>query len=100
MAQNQTFEDIVYQALASDLSGRAEFAERVGLSFQDADTGLFKRDTYAALGYPRQIFVRDYVQRYRRGGLAERLVEVYPKATWSGGATLVEDENPDSNTAL
>lgn len=85
------------RAAISDLMVRAAFAARTGLSFQDS-TGTFKRDLYKALGYKDKLEVRDFRGRYERGGVAERIVEAYPKATWSGGAYLQEDPDPDITT--
>ena len=55
---------------------------------------------YAALGYPRQITIAEYRERYKRGDIAARIVEAYPKATWRGGAELIEDEDPGTETAF
>lgn len=40
----------------------------------------------------------DFRDRYLRGGIAERIIEAYPRATWSGGARLVEDPDPTTDT--
>jgi len=80
------------RALASVLVERAMFAQRHGLSFND------KRDLYSVLGYARTLLGQDYRARYTRGGLARRIVEVYPKATWRGGLEIFEDENPNVDT--
>jgi len=53
-----------------------------------------------ALGYDRKILPRQYRWRYDRGGIAARLVEAKPFATWRGGGELVEDEDPDTETAF
>ena len=41
-----------------------------------------KRDLYQALGYKRALRYDDYYQRYRRGGIAKRLIDAFPAATW------------------
>jgi hypothetical protein len=79
---------------ASDLLARAKFAARAGITFQG------KRDLYEVLGYPRLIHPKDYRDRYERQGIAARVVEALPKATWRGGAELVEDEDPEVETAF
>lgn len=74
----------------SDFARR--FIGREGLTFGG------KRDLYEALGYPRTLTVGDYRERWRRGGIAGRIVDAYPFATWRGGAELVEVDDPDVST--
>ena len=57
-----------------------------------------KRSEYTALGYEETLSYDIYLDRYERGGIAERLVEAHPRATWSGGATIVETHNVASET--
>jgi hypothetical protein len=76
----------------SSLVGRLEWVRQAGLTFGTL------RDLYATLGYKRVLTINDYRDRYRRGGIAERIVEAYPLATWAGGARIVEDPNPDLET--
>lgn len=78
--------------VASAMLGRLDFANRTGKQFDG------KRDLYRVLGYTRVITPADYRQRYERNGVAARIVETYPKATWRSGFALVEDENIDSVT--
>jgi len=73
---------------------RLQFLNQAGITF------LGKRDLYNALGYERNLVPRDYRERYMRGGVAGRVVEVFPKATWRGGGYVYEDESPDVDTAL
>ena len=80
------------RAMASDLAGRAGLASLAGLTFGGA------RDLFEALGYKRNLLAEDYRDRYKRNGIAARIVEAYPKATWRGGAKLVEDEDPEIST--
>lgn len=77
-----------FRALGEMLQ-RANFAVRSGLTFGG------KRDLYAALGYTPTLGIGDYRSRYKRGDIATRVVDAYPKATWRGGAELVEDEDPE-----
>ena len=74
--------------------GRTDFARRVGILFNN------KRDTYATLGYDKALSILHYRDRYERGGIAERIIDSYPFATWSGGARVVESPNPDTETAF
>lgn len=68
----------------SPLVARAEYARLAG------KTHGGDRDMYAALGYPRTLSFRDYWEEYMRGGIAERIIEAYPRATWTGGASIVD----------
>lgn len=72
----------------SDLMSRSSLAGMAGLTFQG------KRDLYSALGYKRALTPQDYRDRFKRGDVAPRVVEAYPKATWRGGAELIEEEDP------
>lgn len=74
------------------LHARLQFARLAGMSFGD------KRDLYAILGYNRQITTQEYRDRYARGGIAGRIVDVYPNATWRSEFDVVEDEDPKQKT--
>lgn len=77
------------------LDGRALLASYLGQSFGG------RRDTYQALGYPpagRDIGIARYRERYERGGIASRIVEAYPRATWSDGAYIQDDPDPEVQT--
>ena len=76
----------------SDIVNRAHLASKVGATFG----GL--RDMECALGYQDRLSYADYLHRYRRGGIAKRLIEAFPDATWLGGPSLVEDPAPDVET--
>ncbi len=69
---------------ASVLLGRARLANLVGTTFEGS------RDLYKYLGYKRTLTFDDYDQRYRRGGIAGRVVDVYPQATWRNPPKLVD----------
>lgn len=56
------------------------------------------RDIEEQLGYLEVIDAEDYRHRYERGDIAERIVEAFPKATWRGGAQIVEDPDPGKTT--
>jgi hypothetical protein len=87
--------EATFRALQTDiLLARAAFARQAGLTFDG------KRDEYEVLGYGRQITNRQYREEYSRGGIAGRIVDVMPDATWRGDPAmeLVENENPDTDT--
>lgn len=58
------------------------------------------RDLYEVLGYKRRLRLQDYRERYKRGGIAKRVVNAFPKATWRGEVELIEDSNPETLTAF
>lgn len=74
------------------LAARFEFARHHGMSFGGA------RDEYAIFGYDDQITARQYRDEYKRGGIAGRIVDAFPKATWRGKVELIEDEDPEKKT--
>lgn len=78
--------------LASTLVSRAGLARAAGKSFGG------KRDLYNALGYPDSITLQMYREMYERGGIASRIVELEPRATWRGGWSVFDDGDPDSET--
>lgn len=80
------------RSAASALVSRFDFAKRAGVTFGG------KRDVYNALGYPAALEVQDYRERYQRGGVAKRLVEAFPKATWSRDVRVVDDPDPGEET--
>lgn len=92
MTTRQKSDPILALRTLSDLMGRSSLAGMAGLTFQG------KRDLYSALGYKRALQPQDYRDRFKRGDVAARVVEAFPKATWRGGAELIEDEDPTVET--
>lgn len=78
----------------SDIASRAGLAARAGQSFGGA------RDLYNALGYKRDLESADFRARFRRNAVARRIVTALPDATWRGQGELVEDEDPNIDTAF
>lgn len=77
----------------SALVSRAEFGRtHLGQSFG----GL--RDINAVLGYDATLDYNKYNARFERGGIAERIVTLFPDSTWGTGAEIIEDEDPDVET--
>ena len=81
----------IYRA-ASAASSRLRFSQDTGLSFG----GL--RDYDVSLGYDPKPTIASYRQRYNRWGIAKRIVEAYPQATWSEQARISEDPDPKVTT--
>ncbi len=53
---------------------------------------------WTTLGYPESVSVAEYRRMYERGGVAEAVVEAFPKATWRGELKIYEDEDPEKDT--
>ncbi len=68
------------------------FSQRYGLTFDG------RRDLNFIYGHPKVLTPEDYEAKYERGGIAKRIVEALPKATWRGGGELIEDEDLDAFT--
>lgn len=75
-----------------ELLSRLAFAEATGLTFD----GL--RSVEHALGYQDRLEIADFRRRFRRGGVARKLVEFEPKATWRAGIDVVEDPRESVTT--
>jgi hypothetical protein len=90
--QPNTGEVAALRALAGIIESRLSLAGAAGKTFGG------KRDLYAALGYQRTLSAQDYRARFKRGGIARRIVTAFPSATWRGGGELIEDDNPDRLT--
>jgi uncharacterized protein len=68
-----------FAAAASILLERSKFASLAGF-----DTHSGSREIFKVLGYPAAISFRDYQSRFRRGGIAKRIVKALPSMMgWS-----------------
>ena len=74
----------MFRAAVGMLQGRANLAARAGLTFQG------QRDLYEYLGYKRNLEYADFYSRYKRGGIASRIVDAYPQATWRQQPILLD----------
>ncbi len=70
---------------ASVLLSRINLANQAGKTFEG------KRDLYETLGYKRTLLFQDYYDRYKRGGIARRIVNAYPNATWRNAPKIVSE---------
>jgi len=52
------------------------------------------RDMTQALGYKPDLSAEDYAARYARNGVSNRLINIFPKATWAAGCEILEIEDP------
>jgi len=78
--------------LGQILTRRNQWLSQAGKTF-DGD-----RDLYTKLGYKRNLSYSDYLDRYNRGGVANRVIEVKPKATWRNQPIVVDDVNSEEPT--
>ncbi|MFI5223236.1 MAG: anti-CBASS protein Acb1 family protein, partial [Nitrospirales bacterium] len=85
---------INFRAAASALLQRYQFARQAGMTFAG------KRDMWTVLGYPavNDLTTQDFLDRYERGGIAGRVVDVLPAGTWRGEMELIEEEDPNEIT--
>lgn len=79
--------------LLADTIGRAQMGAYLGKSYGG------NRDIYTALGWPKNIPFDQYYSRYKRDGVASRIVKAAPDATWRKKPTLTDDPD-NSDTAF
>jgi hypothetical protein len=79
---------------ADSMLERLSWAKMAGITFNG------KRDLWEAFGYDDTVTIQQYRMKYRRGGIAKRIVDALPNATWRGGIELIETENPKQVTAF
>ncbi len=70
----------------SVLLSRLNLANQAGKTFEG------ERDLYKTLGYKRTLRFQDYYDRYKRGGIARRIVNAYPNATWRNAPKIVSED--------
>src|SRR5262245_577781 len=69
------------------LMARAMMASMLGMQFGG------ERDVWEAAGYDRLILPRAYVDMYRRGDIAQRIVNIFADETWRLAPALVDGED-------
>jgi hypothetical protein len=85
---------LLMAATVTDALKRRGQSGRLGKQYGD------KRDLYNVLGYLHTPSVEDYWQMYLRQDLASRIINAPADATWSEAPEIVEDDNPDTETAF
>lgn len=76
-------------SLAGALVSRANFAASLGMSYSG------NRDIYKALGYPINIFYKDYAARYIRQDMAKAIIDRPANLTWQGGLIVQESKDKE-----
>lgn len=79
--------------MASAIVSRAQLANQAGLSFKG------NRDLYEQLGYDRVLDFNKFTDRYARGGIASRIIEAFPTATWRNPPLVSVRGNEEFNKA-
>lgn len=85
-----------YQAVGGgELKSRMDMQRRMGSS-----TGQYggSRDMYGTLGYAESISFDDYLTRYIRQDIAQRIVNAPADKTWSEFPELVDDEDREEQS--
>lgn len=81
-----------FSSLSSYLASRYIFSRYNGLYGFNTQYGG-RRDLNLILGYDEVIDSTLYRYEYERGGLAERIVKIFPKATWGNRFDVKDDPN-------
>lgn len=89
---HDTAPSLAHLRVLSALVDRIDLARHHGFQFSG------DRDLYKALGYKWPVSLQDYRDRYRRGGIAKRIVDAKPQATWRDPPEVVEDEDTQRAT--
>ena len=80
------------KAASSILLARSRLGNLAGVTYEG------DRDLYKYLGYKRTLSFDDYNQRYLRGGIAGRIVDAYPQATWRAVPSIFELGTQEEDT--
>ena len=75
------------QLLTSPLVNRFRLGRRAGLTYGG------KRDLYEVFGYQQLLQYNDYVSRFERNGIANRIVTAYPQATWRNPPSIFDTDD-------
>ncbi len=76
-------------AAASVLSRRVDIMGQLGSTFGG------DRRVYQIFGWPTSPTFDTYYHLYKRGGIAKRVVDAYPKATWRTSPTVQDGDGSD-----
>jgi hypothetical protein len=85
-AERRNREMFAMNAVTSELVARNLLASKLGI------THAGKRDLYGECGYPEKLQFADFANRYKRQGIARRINNAYPNATWNCDVSIYETE--------
>ena len=74
------------------LVSRMELASKFGQMHEGA------RDIYFSCGWPQEITFWDYYYRYKRHGIARRIINAPVSSVWRGKPEITENDTPDQET--
>lgn len=58
-----------------------------------------ERDLYEVFGYPDKVSIKKFRHAYKRGGIAQRIVEAYPKSCWADLPRINNEEDAQERNA-
>lgn len=94
MTDRGTADRIMARVANSIRAQRTRLMRTIGLTHDG------ERDTWEVFGYPRSIQIQSLYERYRRGGLEQRIIRAFPKATWQTPPDLTDDANRENETTF
>ncbi|MCK9281412.1 MAG: DUF1073 domain-containing protein [Melioribacteraceae bacterium] len=83
--------------LANSLVSRSAYSG-IGSSYISSSTGEVKRDIYKILGYKKALTFLDYYDRYRRGDIAQPIVNAPVEYSWRQAPIVIEQESKNEQT--
>lgn len=83
----ENYEQQIYEYTLNALSTRLEFFDRL--------LEKFGHDIDKEAGYPAEISAHDYRSFYDRMGIAQRVVNLWPKESWKVSPVVRENEDPE-----
>jgi len=81
-----------FQALASEVIGRAQLAANLGFQYGT------DRDLYQALGYKVTLTYADFLAKYTRHDISKAIIDRPVRATWQGVLELIESDEKEDTT--
>lgn len=88
--------DLVAQSMAANaIMGKYSIERERALGGSEATYFDGKRAIYDVAGYPKSLDVQKYLARYRRDGLARRIVRAAPNDTWRKPFKMLDGVTPE-----
>jgi len=75
--------------ILSELTSRANLMNKLGGQYGG------NRDIYEALGYSKDLTIKDYASQFSRQDIAQAVIERPVTATWAGGIQLIEGDDTE-----
>jgi hypothetical protein len=84
--------DGLLRVLSSAMVSRSALAAGLGDQFGG------DRNIYESCGYKEVLTFQDFEKKFKRMGIADRIVKAYPDATWKGMPEVIDDEDENNFT--